>query len=380
MILRRLFEGLLLFGTALPYVTVLLIAAHRHGGFGLGFDLHVFWEAARAVGHGTSPYDPAAAAHARQLAQAHPGAPVGSNHLAVYPPALYVALIPLGWLPWAVAGMVGMLALAVTPGLALRVMGVRDWRCYCLMYASAPILTSIFLGAISSALMLGFAIVWRGRGVVLAGAATIAAKLFLWPLALVVAAVDGVRRATLMVACAVGIIAASWAVIAFADIQRYPTILSDLSEAEAHNSFSATGFASALGASPAVGTYAGLLLGLAVAGLAFRRGRLGDRDAAFTLALVAAFLASPIVWSHYLVLLFLPLAARFRRANALWFLPLALWPYMQQAANGHPWAFAGSWTCLTVIAVASLRHDRARSRISIAAPASLLSIDRGDPA
>ena len=364
-ILGRVGDGLLVVCPALAYVAVLVIAA-RSGG--LGYDFHVFWEAARAVGHGDSPYDPEGLAQMARVAQSDLSVTYPNAAWAVYPPAFYAALIPLGLLPWQIAATIGMTALAVTPGLALRVMGVRDWRCYCVVYASAPVFTSIFLGAISTALMLGFALIWRSRRAVVAGAATIVAKLFLWPVAFVIAAIDGPRRAALLLTSAVGTAVASWAIIGFADIERYPQMLTDLSAAEAHISYSTTGLAYALGLPLVLGTYAGLALGLGVAAMAYRAGSRGRRDAAFTLAFVAALLMSPIVWMHYLTLLFMPLAARFPRFNALWLVPLLLWADWHQAPKGDGLSFVGIWACVAVVVIASLRSDQRPSRAVVQVP------------
>ena len=349
---------------ALPIRLYALVVVHPPPGF--GFDLHVFWEAARAVLHGSSPYDPAGVARQRLFEQTHmdvqPIAP-----WAVYPPALFVALAPLGLLPWHAAAVLGVGAMAVAPFLALRVMGVRDWRCYFAMYASMPLLSSIALGAISTALMLGLALLWRGRHTVAVGAATIIAKLFLWPLLIVIAAISGMRRAVLLGVVALAVTIASWAVIGFADITTYPKILSDLSAIEAHHSFSTTGFAYAIGLPENVGTAAGIVLGAWVGAVAFRAGRRGDRDVAFTLALVASLFLSPIVWPHYLALLFIPLAARSPRFSALWLVPVLLWIHPLQETDGSPWAFILVWGCVAVVTISVVRPSWLGPRASRAA-------------
>ena len=283
--LPRAADGVILLCPPCLYLMVLVVATQRGG---MGFDFHVFWEASRAVAHGQSPYDPEGLAEMRRVAQADLSVPFPNTAWAVYPPALYTLLVPLGLLPWPAAAALGMTLLAVTPALALRVMGVRDWRCYCLAYGSPPIFTSVVLGTISTALMLGFALVWRGRGVLVAGGSTVVAKLFLWPVAIAVAVSDGSRRALTLLAAAAACAVGSWAVIGFEDIDRYPQMLSDLSAAEAHNSFSTTGFAFALGLPLKVGVYVGLALGVTVIAFAFRAGLRGRRDAAFSLMLVAA--------------------------------------------------------------------------------------------
>jgi hypothetical protein len=247
-----------------------------------------------------------------------------------------------------------MTILAVMPFLALRVLGVRDWRCYAITYASVPVYTSLYTGAISVALMLGFAVVWRGRTVVLTTAVLIAAKLFLWPFGVVLMALDGARRAILTGCIAIGIVLASWSVIGFADITRYPTMLAAVSAGEAHDSFSAQGAAYALGLSPAVGTDVGLALALLVGAFAFRAATRGRRDTALTLTLVAALLASPIVWMHYLSLLFVPLAARRPSFDLAWLLPLVFWLASPWSVNGNARAVLVCWPVVACMVVASL--------------------------
>ena len=85
------------------------------------------------------------------------GRPRPPTSWAVYPPVLYELIVPAAYLPWAIAEVIGLLGLAVLPFLALRVMGVRDWRCYAVAYSSVPVYTSVLLGTISGALMLGVA-------------------------------------------------------------------------------------------------------------------------------------------------------------------------------------------------------------------------------
>ena len=353
-IASRFASALLLVCPFIAYGGVTILT-FRSGG--LGFDFHVFWDAARAVEHGRTPYDPDGIAHIANVAARGGNVPT-DNAWAVYPPLVYAAIVPIGFLPWPVAAVLGMSLLAITPALALRVMGVRDWRCFSLLYLSPPVFTSIFLGALSTALMLGFAMIWVGRGTVASAAATIAAKLFLWPLAIAIAGLCGIRRAALAVGIAAACAVASWGLIGFEDLGRYPAMLSDLSTAEAHTSFSTTGLAYALGLPVAVGGYLGIVAGIGVAVIAFRAGRTGRKEAAFTLALVAALLLSPIVWMHYLTLAFVPLAARFPRANAVWVLPMVIWADSPQAPNGDPKTFIWVWAFVVVVVVATLRKSR----------------------
>jgi hypothetical protein len=353
------------------WLIVLPIAVYSLGFFSpghpAGYDLHVFYVAARAVAHGHAFYDPAGLAHTYALAARDLAVPVQASAWAVYPPALYEALVPFGYLPWGLAQVVGVAVLAVTPFLALRVMGVRDWRCYAVLYASVPVWTSILEGAISGALMLAVALMWRGRHVVLVGAAAFAAKLFVWPLLLVEVAHDR-RRGGWLLAAAAALVVVPWAFLGFHDITRYPAMLSDLSGAEGHDSFSMTGLAYALGVSPGVGTGLGIVLGLAATAYAVRSVRHGERDVAYTLGIVAALLATPIVWMHYFVLLFLPLAVRYPRLNWVWMVALVPWIAPHWGANGHIWAFLFTWPCFAIMVAAALRPGIASAVSRAAAP------------
>lgn len=336
----------------LPVLPYALMFGGRAAG--LGFDLHVFWEAARAVGHARSPYRPADIAHVRVLESRHMTAePLAA--WAVYPPALFAVLIPLGWLPWHVAFVLGTLLLAIAPFFALRVMGVRDWRCYMAAYASLPVVSSIGLGAISTALMLGLALIWRQRSTSSVAVAALVAKLFLWPLIITLGALEGRRRAAVVALGAAIVTVASWAIIGFADITRYPQLLSDLSAIEAHNSFSTTGIAYALGLPLSLGTALGVVLGGGAVALSFHEGRAGRRDAAFTYGLLAALLLSPIVWMHYLALLPVAIASRFPRFGIAWLVPFVLWAHQLQAASGSVFALIVFWGCVTTISVMTVR-------------------------
>jgi hypothetical protein len=77
------------------------------------------------------------------------------------------------------------------------------------------------------------------------------------------------------------------------------------------------------------------LIGVVVAGR--RRAESADADRhAFILAIAAAFLFSPIVWTHYLALLVVPIAITRRTLTPLWFVPLAMWLTPGQS-DGRAW-------------------------------------------
>src|SRR5229473_691754 len=98
--------------------------------------------------------------------------------------------------PWELACFIGLpgevgRVLMLVIGLAcilaaLRLLDVRDWRCYGVAAMSAPVVNTLALGAVTSLLVLGAAAAWRYRdrpavsGIAAALTATL--KLFLWPL------------------------------------------------------------------------------------------------------------------------------------------------------------------------------------------------------
>ena len=83
----------------------------------------------------------------------------------------------------------------------LRALDVRDWRCYGVVFLWPPVLSAIQTGNVTLLLGLCAALVWRFRASVVLPAAlvgvTLAAKFFLWPLAVWLAATRRVasRRA-----------------------------------------------------------------------------------------------------------------------------------------------------------------------------------------
>ena len=57
----------------------------------------------------------------------------------------------------------------------------------------------------------------------------------------------------------------------------------------------------------------------------------------FVVAIGAAFALSPIIWLHYFVLLYIPIAIVRPRLSWLWALPLALWVCRGQSIDGAVW-------------------------------------------
>jgi hypothetical protein len=287
-------------------------------GHGIATDFrNTFYPAAEAVLHGHSPYP-------------HPGDDVVALGRAyVYPPLAALVTVPLTALSVSVAEVVVMVVLVLAVVLTLRVLGVTDWRCYGLVILWPPFLAAVKTGNITALLGLGAALTWRYRDRRSFAGATVglnlAAKLFLWPLLVWLAAAR--RLAAVGVACAVAVIvlAATWAAIGFAGFADYPDLLRRLQDIEAPQSYTVYALGLDLGApdwaARAAWGVVGVVL-LAATAIAARRGR---DEAAFILAIAAALACSPIVWLNYFVLRVLVVAVAEPRLGAAWFVPLLMY-------------------------------------------------------
>lgn len=306
-----------------------------------------------------------------------------------YPPVLAVLVAPFAALPEQVRGVFLpgvlfslLLVGAMIAGLAL--LGVRDWRCYPVALLAPFTLEAIEYGAVGPLLLLLLALAWRLRDRALlagiAAAGLVALKLFLWPVLAWLAFAGRLRALGVAVASALVLVVGSWATIGFDGLLEYPRLLRKLVEIEAEESYSALAILRALGV-PETGARA-LVLAAAVAllGFAWRsaqdvRLERVDRDrVSLGLVLAAALVATPILWLHYLVLLYVPIALARPRLSWIWLAPLALavlewrdwyrgWP------RGELDALLSVAAVTVVVLVVTLRARRpsARERIETAA-------------
>jgi alpha-1,2-mannosyltransferase len=351
----------------LPFlVFAVVLAADVRYRSSLG-DWEIFRHASRLALHGHSPFSiagPAALAH---------------NDKFVYPPITALLIGPFAVLP-NMAGrvLVLLLTLACVP-LALRLLGVRDWRCYGLAVLTAPVVDAVSLGALSSLLLLGVAAVWRHRDrrhiAAAATAVTAVAKLFVWPLFVWLLATRRLRTGLEAAALGFALLLVGWAAIGFAGLRGYPHLLHLLSRVEAVQSFSLVGLFRLQGATATVFTAALVVAVVAGVTIAARRPD-GDRRS-LAVAVAGALLATPVLWLHYLVLLFVPLALTRPRLSALWFAPLAFWVTPLAHSDGSVWrtCFALAVAALIVLgtlaptaSVAARRPGRAASRRVLPAP------------
>jgi Glycosyltransferase family 87 len=305
--------GAYLFGAYNPRPGVLEGKYYPDGGF--LFDLHTMWQAGHDVVTGHSPYP------------------------FVYPAPAAFAMAPFGALPWTAAVVAFTLTLIGGLVLTLRLLGVRDWRCYALALGAMPMASSIMIGTPSPLLGLGAAVAWRYRERRWIAAAAIVSvvvtKIFLWPLAIWLVATRRYRTAASSAVLGFVVLFGSWGILGFSGLRDYPSRLGNIAGLEQDKSYSPFALFRALGLSTGSTRLAvlGLTL-LAVAAIfAASRGKDGDR-LSFVFALITGLLASPIVWLHYLVLLVIPLAMYRPRLSAAWFIPITYWFLPGQESHG----------------------------------------------
>jgi Glycosyltransferase family 87 len=298
-----------LFLGVLPLMMVARIFLTRDGFF--GFDFHVFWQAGRDFVHGASPY-PVQAADV-----------IASKENFLYPAWVAAALAPLGVLPYSVAvGLFSAVLVASTAG-ALYILGIRDWRCYGAVFVSLPTYSSLNMGTLSPLLMLGLAALWRFRDdrriAVPVLAALVASKLFLWPLLVFFVATRRTKTAAYACGAALGASILAWARFGFGGFAEYGSLLRLVARVEEQDSYSVTSLGLALGVPRPIAQVGSAVLGAAAlaVSVALARRAGSERDA-LVVVLAAALLFSPIVWGHYLMLLFVPLALTHPRFSPLW--------------------------------------------------------------
>ncbi len=317
---------LLLGGPLLAYSTIMVRSNHALFDFRGGM-----FNAGLAILHGINPYHAQFLAH--QTAIMHAGG-IAQGELAatafsvpVYPAFANLLIAPLSLVSFTLAATLYSLASVVAMIGGLWLLGVRDWRCFALTLISWPFLVGAYLGAVGPFLVLGVGAAWRWRGRVfppaLAVAAIVAAKIFPWPLGVWLLITRRYEALAMTVAVGIVLTFGAWAMIGFHGLAQYPQMLSDMTFLQQNRAVSIVGVLLIAGVPSSVATAAAIAV---AAGILFAAWRLagrpeGDRRA-FGLAILAALSATPIVWEHYMVLLFVPIALASPGLSAAWFIPL----------------------------------------------------------
>jgi hypothetical protein len=289
------------------------------------------YNAGVAILHGRSPYQPGFLEHQAAILRAG-GIARGETFtrafsIPVYPAFPNLLVVPLSLLPLWLAGTLFTLTSVVAMGAGIRLLGVRDWRCFALVACSWPFLYGLYLGAIGPFLVLGAGIAWRWRDRLwppaLGIAAIVAAKIFPWTLGVWLLITRRYRALALTVAAGAVITFGAWAVIGLHGLSQYPQMLSNMSFLQEGRADSIVTVLRVAGVSSGMANACAIIVAMSILGLAWRlsHGEDGDRRA-FGLAVLAALASTPIVWDHYMVLLFVPIALCSPQFSALWLGPL----------------------------------------------------------
>jgi alpha-1,2-mannosyltransferase len=276
----------------------------------------------------------------------------------VYPPQVLLPLIPLSPLPNGAAAAIVATGLLLLLGLTLRVLGIRDIRCYAASLLWVPSISAVLLGNVSIPLAFAAAVTWRYRDDVWRPAwaigLAVSAKLLMWPLLVWTIVTRRLRVTVWAVLIGVVVTLGAWALIGFDGLAGYPDLLRRLSDIQAHRSYSIVGMASTAGLGEGFGQGLTLLVGAGLLGGCLVYARRGDDERSFTCAVAATLAVSPIVWLHYLVVLLVPVAIARPRFTVLWLLPVLLWVspkpgYAEGAATFAP-AIAAAILVLVLLA------------------------------
>jgi hypothetical protein len=224
----------------------------------------------------------------------------------IYPPSAFLPVTWLGLLPHAVAVGIWVTVMFAASAATLRVLGVRDLRCYFFWLLSPPILSTIVIGNATTIVVLLAALLWRWRHspdrAGLSLAAAIAIKLFLAPLAVWLVVRRRYRAAVYALIAAPLAVLVAWACIRFSALTRYPAIVSANDHTFAKNSPFLQGLVLQLRGSATLS----LAIGLAAAAVLLCAARAVGDLGSYSLALAACVLLAPVAQIGYIALLFVP--------------------------------------------------------------------------
>ncbi len=339
---------------------------------GLGWDFRVFYDASRHYLAGESPYP------------GHTLAALADKQQFVYPAPMAALLVPLAVLPYSLALGIWLTVSVAAFAVALRLLGVKDWRCVGALFLLLPVQYSVRLGTLMPILTLLLAVLWRYRERRIVAAVVTAvlavSKLFLFPLLIWLVVTRRFKTAAIACAVSAGMCLLAWLPLGISSIGAYASLVHTLSRYEQTFSLSVTSLALASGLSAGQAMLVAVILGVALIAWAAAAGRSND-FLAFRLALAASFVLSPIVWDHYYVLLAVPLALRWPRLSGVWF--LAMWVNLDTEAmtNAVPWIVLALLVMVVQLDLvpplrrwASTRvHPRVGRILGVAAIATLLS-------
>lgn len=291
------------------------------------YDIDVFLRAGRDFAHG-GPIYPAVGTRA-----------VYSGFAFVYP---YFAAVPFGLLAPLSFSTASLIFFLVSTGcvIAASMLSFERGRLNALLVlCMAFTITGLQLGSFSPLLFAGVALLWRMRGrpaALLLAAPIIAAKLFLAPL-LIWLLLAGRHRALAWAGAATAALLAAGFLFGPIAPAGYANMLSQLAAHEAASGFSPIGAMMNAGLPMVAAQGAAAVITVALLGAAFLRYRSsGDERVLFCAGIAASLLLTPVLWSHYLILVAACLLVFDARPRWMVALALASWALAppHQVPNG----------------------------------------------
>ncbi|HTX46005.1 MAG TPA: glycosyltransferase 87 family protein [Solirubrobacteraceae bacterium] len=330
-------------------IAAVIIVSRLALGTEFGFDYKGLWRGGHEILDGHSPY---LVLGWRRL--------LLTGNAFVVPPLLGELSIPFSVLPFHVALPLWNLLSACGLAAALKVVGVRDGRVYLLAACSFPFMSSQIMGQPDGLFALAAALAWRYRdswpGAVAVGV-VIAAKLLAWPLVLWFLITRRIRSALISATSIVVLLLLSWAPIDFKGLLGYPRLLYEDARGFETRSHSFVALAMRLGASAGLSTGLATAIAIVVAAAVVRAAR-GSDLGWFAGAITLGLLVSPVLWTHYLVLLLVPLAISRPRFDWVWVLTGTAF-VLSPVEPAHGWQIAV--VLMTTFTIAVMTGSAARA-------------------
>jgi hypothetical protein len=317
-------------------------------GHGVAFDYqYAYWPAGHRVVLGLSPY------HWTQEQ-------VVSRVVFVYPALSAVMFAPLSLISRGGGSVLLMLVCVALAPLTLWCLEVRDKGVYALALMWLPVYAAWQTANETMFMVAGLACVWRWRDRPIVAGALIAAmislKPLLWPLALWLLATRRWRASFATLISGLLLNLCAWLIVGFGQVSRYLSAASADIHAAWTTGWGVPALLGHFGAGLGLGLAAMLGLSALLAVAVINAGLIRhDQMTAFTLALALALVSSPLLWSHYLALLLVPLALRRPRLHWSWGLPVLMWVSPLGMTVLHTWQVLVSWAAAAVMFLVLMR-------------------------
>jgi len=227
-------------------------------GFFVDFRINI-WEPGRALLDGRDPI--------REASSEENG--------GIYPPVALVATLPFALLPYHVAAFLWLLALVAGTVVAMRLCGVRDWRCLALALLSPPVIGGLAYGNVSILMVLALAGIWVSRdrpwraGVLLG--VVLAARFYLWPVLVWFLFTRRLRAAAAVVVSGLLASVIGWGAVKFHRIGEFPEVIRSNASEFLDQGVSVGSIVANLGASPAAAALIASLAGAVALGIGWRQ-------------------------------------------------------------------------------------------------------------